>query len=468
MSATPISWPTSIAPTGRDQARPDASRAGDTSDPAIRSRAPSRDGAAAAGEEEDYGARLPQIILALDYKDRKLAAAYYKAIERKLYVLDDAAKVYAPFDRVDLVRVATQPELALVSSRAAEAFLADQPIEAPIDADGGEEEDERMSDEIALLKHVPRTEVRPVADFGRGVSQRVLDLRCVEKLLSLDQTLIDHGEEEEEETGDRQQPVRLFHGPNLSMAEANRRTVELQLQGFMDATNTHLGFGCVRALLDRLVRQRGDEGEHSEEDYLDSIVDTLELTHLDSCMALSEETLEALAIFSSEEHPNISSRSNKQSLSLFGLVNGCKTPQGKQRMREWFLQPSTELKVIRDRHEAVARILGNPDPAATKQLLDSLRSCLDMRRTLRAFDEGRAIASKRKGLDWAAVVNFAFHCVKIRKMLAELTGRSTVHLLSECRRVFEQDRLMRLGVLIRDVVCRCSRTIREADAADRL
>ena len=238
----------------------------------------------------------------------------------------------------------------------------------------------------------------------------------------------------------------------MTTAEAVRRTLELQLIGLMDATNTHLGFGCVRALLDHLLRRRLESGASNEEDYLDSMVQAVETTHLDSCMALSESTMEALAIFGSENHPNVTSGAPKQSLSLFTLVNGCKTVQGKQRMRDWFLQPSNDLKVIRNRHEAVQYILQCADSAVVKQLTESLRACLDMRRTMRSLDDGRALSSKRKGLDFAAIVNLAFNCVKIRRILAEIVGRQAVHHLNDCRQTFDQTRLMEVGALIRDTV----------------
>ena len=238
----------------------------------------------------------------------------------------------------------------------------------------------------------------------------------------------------------------------MSTAEAVRRSLELQLHGLMDATNTHLGFGCVRVLLDHLIRRRSDDDPASEEDYLDGLVKSLDTTHLENCMALSESTLEALAIFGSEQHPNVTSGAAKQSLSLFTLVNGCKTVQGKQRMKEWFLQPSNDLKVIRDRHETVQCLLEHTDAAVVKQLMESLRACLDMRRTMRSLDDGRALSSKRKGLDFAAIVNLAFHCVKVKRVLGELMGRQVIHHLTECRRVFDQARLVEVGTLIRDTV----------------
>ena len=160
MSATPISWPESLAAddlralglslTGRNQLH----------DQAVRSRAPSVE------PEEDYGAPIEPVTLVLDYKDRKLAACYYLAADCRICVLDDAADVYAPYDRVEAIRFAVQPDLVLLSSRAAEAFLADQPIEQTADAEDGDEAEEQATEEIALLRQVHRKEIRPVADVS--------------------------------------------------------------------------------------------------------------------------------------------------------------------------------------------------------------------------------------------------------------------------------------------------------------
>lgn len=61
----------------------------------------------------------------------------------------------------------------------------------------------------------------------------------------------------------------------------------------------------------------------------------------------------SLQIFAEEGHGNAYSDRTKEGLSIFGLLNRTKTPMGKLLLRHWLLRPSSELSVIRGRHDAL-------------------------------------------------------------------------------------------------------------------
>lgn len=83
------------------------------------------------------------------------------------------------------------------------------------------------------------------------------------------------------------------------------------------------------------------------------------------------KTLEALQIFKTEYHPLVASKGSGQSkegVSLFSLLNRTKSNAGKERLRQWMMQPLTSVNEIRIRQEGVALfvdLLGISGPVVT-------------------------------------------------------------------------------------------------------
>lgn len=77
-------------------------------------------------------------------------------------------------------------------------------------------------------------------------------------------------------------------------------------------------------------------------------------------MFVNKESLVALQVFPPEMEAQTTFRSNaanKDSLSLFALLNNTKTPGGKELLKSWLSRPSANLDTILQRHEAVECLL---------------------------------------------------------------------------------------------------------------
>lgn len=67
-------------------------------------------------------------------------------------------------------------------------------------------------------------------------------------------------------------------------------------------------------------------------------------------------------------------------LSLFAVLNRCRTPAGKRLLREWILRPSVDLDEISFRQDCVEALAGNA--ALLKRLAERLARCRDIERAL--------------------------------------------------------------------------------------
>lgn len=70
-------------------------------------------------------------------------------------------------------------------------------------------------------------------------------------------------------------------------------------------------------------------------------------------MQINADSLEALGIFDTESHAYQHSGRTKEGLSLFGILNTARTPEGKALLRNWLLRPLLSLDDIIARHDLV-------------------------------------------------------------------------------------------------------------------
>ena len=68
------------------------------------------------------------------------------------------------------------------------------------------------------------------------------------------------------------------------------------------------------------------------------------------------------------------------SVSLYDVLNRCRTTMGKRLLREWILRPLMDLEAIRGRQDAVGFL--KDEPGMRARLLDSLQRCRDVERSV--------------------------------------------------------------------------------------
>jgi len=71
---------------------------------------------------------------------------------------------------------------------------------------------------------------------------------------------------------------------------------------------------------------------------------------------------------------------DSDSLSLYDVLNRCRTPMGKRLLREWILKPLLDIDVIRARQDAVGWL--KEDAVSRGRLFNSLQRCRDVERAI--------------------------------------------------------------------------------------
>ena len=153
--------------------------------------------------------------------------------------------------------------------------------------------------------------------------------------------------------------------------------------------------GCAGAVLCCLQRRKAVKLATGEGDVAYHIA-SIEIFTLADSMFVNTDTLLSLQILQSEFHPNShmqgpmkSSSGAKESLSIYGLFNKlARTPQGKHRLRQMFLRPSTNIDVINERLNTLA-VFGDPQNADPyKDITKSLKTIKNIRTVIIHLKKG--------------------------------------------------------------------------------
>ena len=99
----------------------------------------------------------------------------------------------------------------------------------------------------------------------------------------------------------------------------------------------------------------------------------MELLGLDRMLHVTGATRRALSIFVEESVASAQSSSKKEGLSLFSLLDFTVSAMGRILLRRWLSWPSTEIREITRRHEAVDYLCAPQAAADSSLLLNELR-----------------------------------------------------------------------------------------------
>ncbi|XP_013079095.2 mutS protein homolog 5-like [Biomphalaria glabrata] len=98
-------------------------------------------------------------------------------------------------------------------------------------------------------------------------------------------------------------------------------------------------------------------------------------THdIENHIQIDTVTYSALNIFSTEPHPSVfkNGTSSKEGLSLFGILNRCKSTSGSRKLRYWFLRPLKNVSILNERFDAISYFLKSEN----KETVNCLQGCL--------------------------------------------------------------------------------------------
>ncbi|CDR44185.1 RHTO0S09e00958g1_1 [Rhodotorula toruloides] len=224
-----------------------------------------------------------------------------------------------------------------------------------------------------------------------------------------------------------------------------RRNSELRIETFLSSLNAcPLTLGCAGALLGYITRQRTEAGE-LENDLFE--VSGLELMRLDKVMHINSDALTSLQIFCEESHASAHSRSTKEGLSLFGIVNIAHTPLGRALMRQWFLRPSLELDVIESRQAAVECFLRESNQHIVDAICKHLRNVKNTPRQLKALASGKSTIK-----EWQAAWSLIYAAIMIRDATSQLVHKTGVEVIDKLAAAYDVAQIKEIADMINDII----------------
>lgn len=189
----------------------------------------------------------------------------------------------------------------------------------------------------------------------------------------------------------------------------------------------------------------------------------IEMFNLSDIMFVNADTLASLQILQSENHPNShmqgpnkATSGAKEGLSLYGLFChlAC-TPQGKQKLRQLFLRPSTDLAIIEERLNTISVMLRPENTPALEKISKCLRKVKDIRTVVIHMQKGISDVGKRKSVGrgvWANVQSFTVQILKILGGVHEMNGGSALVMTNKLLTDIHPLRIREIGQMVTDIV----------------
>ncbi|KAI9051038.1 hypothetical protein LZ554_005146 [Drepanopeziza brunnea f. sp. 'monogermtubi'] len=386
-------------------------------------------------DREDSDA-INEVIMAVDLKDPgTVGCAYYVARDEKLCLMEDIKM--AGLDIVDTLKVHIQPTTILISTR------SDEKLEEHLSKDArGIERGGEANDIFGAYV----LDARPSPEFSsEGAKSKLVGLD-----LAADDGL-----------------NIAFTTPGDAMigdASMGRQGRLMRLAGWIDL-DSEVTIGCAGAVLHYIGRRKNVEYLPNDGAALIAFrIRTIEMFTLSDMMFVNVDTLASLQIIQSEIHPNSHmqgpnnpSSGAKESLSVYGLFSRlARTPQGKQKLRQLFLRPSTDLAVIEERLRTIAVLLLPENMPTMEKLSQSLKMIKDIRSVMVHLQKGISNttgngSSIRRGA-WANIQNFTFHVLRILEAIQEMAGNQTLAITTKMLAEIQGARMNEIGTMITDVV----------------
>ncbi|VDI65653.1 DNA mismatch repair protein MSH5 [Mytilus galloprovincialis] len=132
---------------------------------------------------------------------------------------------------------------------------------------------------------------------------------------------------------------------------------------------------------------------------------------LEDQLLLDDIAFCALQIFHKELHPSVYKSGQtgaKEGLSLFGILNRCRSQIGSRQMRVWFLRPLRDQSVLKQRHDAVSFFITPRNIEIVSALSDNLNNVKDIQKVLSRMQQSQASIG-----DWQALYRTTYHAISI-------------------------------------------------------
>lgn len=175
-------------------------------------------------------------------------------------------------------------------------------------------------------------------------------------------------------------------------------------------------------------------------------VKSIAMFTLASSMLVNADTLASLQVLQSELHPNRlmrgpaeSKTGAKESLSLYGLFHlFAGTPQGKIKLRQWFVRPMVDIDIITERQKAIKTMLRPENAALLEEITNQLKGIKNMKNSVlqlkRGSDVGAGKRSAFRGV-WGNLQRFTMNCLDLWKSVSCLVRAGEVAEISKVSQI---------------------------------
>jgi DNA mismatch repair protein MSH5 len=392
---------------------------------------------------------LEEIIMAVNVTDRgAMGCAYYMARDEKLYFMEDV-QLGGP-DIVDSLKLFINPTVVLVPSRCQGETInrLDPELCAYGSSANGRQRD------ATRLPYL--MECRPNAEFGYDSARNKLVNLGLGQQGGPTVTYIIPGD-------------IVYDNRGLEGDEAcfvGKQGLLLRLAGWINM-ESRLTVGCAGAVISYLQRRRATAYLPSDRG-ADGMfrIGGLEMFSLKDNMLVNSDTIHALQITSLESHPNVQqqgpaarswSGGHKEGLSVYGLFAGmAKTQQGRLLLRQYFLRPSMNRRVIDNRLDTIEVLLKLENANVLDRIIETLAKVKNMRTITNNLRKGSTSGlDKGRGASiaiWQNLRHFIFSALSLIDLLNEVEGARHLSITHKLAESFDKHRLAQAGQIISQTI----------------
>ena len=140
----------------------------------------------------------------------------------------------------------------------------------------------------------------------------------------------------------------------------------------------------------------------------------------------------------SESHPSMHNQgparataNSKESFSVYGLFHHfAHTPQGKYMLRQYFLRPTLNEALIKERLDAISNFLKPDNTESVQNLVKSLKGIVNARNSTVSLPKGITGGSGKSGQVassvWSDLQHVSFLPMRITKLQHEISSEASV------------------------------------------
>ncbi|ODN03477.1 MutS protein 5, partial [Orchesella cincta] len=325
------------------------------------------------------------VAICVIWTSGKFAAAYYDLESAQLFMLPDTSDCPPDFHILRSLFTQVAPTYVLVNKNSDDRFLSviDELTEHQIVANSGMEETNVNADRNSKQLDSMHVYPLPPKEFGPEVcKQRVHSLKLP------------------------------FEPKNISPQEHL-----MFITSLIPIVNENMvrAVGCLLRFLDRSAIELFQielVGGHV------SVLD-VQLVKMDDLVLVDETAWKSLQIFSTDFHPSSfkqgRSCGSKEGLSVYGLLNQCKTTQGSRKLRLMLLRPLRSIDLLNRRYDAVSFCMSMNNMEFVKSTLDCLKSIKSIPKLLYRLSLLHA-----KVREWKEIYQAMYHCLLLGQLCGSL------------------------------------------------